>query len=157
MTFTSAALALLKRLEGLRLSAYRDAGGVLTIGYGHTGGVKPDSVLTAHQAEVVLDSDLGRFIPGVEHLIEGAPLPLADAQFSALVIFAFNVGLVAFEGSTARRDVLSGHLDAVPAALALWNKVRDASGVLVVNAGLVHRRQAEIDLWNSARAALPVA
>lgn len=29
---------LIRDFEGLRLSAYRDAVGVLTIGYGHTGG-----------------------------------------------------------------------------------------------------------------------
>lgn len=31
---------LIRDFEGLRLSAYRDAVGVLTIGYGHTKGVR---------------------------------------------------------------------------------------------------------------------
>lgn len=30
-------MALVKKFEGLRLTAYRDSVGVLTIGYGHTG------------------------------------------------------------------------------------------------------------------------
>jgi hypothetical protein len=52
------------------------------------------------------------------------------------------------------RDVLSGHLDAVPAELMRWHFVHDASGVPVVSEGLLRRRMAEADLWNSGPGAM---
>ena len=42
---------LIRDFEGLRLSAYRDAVGVLTIGYGHTKSVRPGQVITRTEAE----------------------------------------------------------------------------------------------------------
>ena len=44
-------IALIKEFEGLRLKAYKCPGGVWTIGYGHTTGVKPGMVITEAQAE----------------------------------------------------------------------------------------------------------
>lgn len=140
-------LQLIEKLEGCKLEAYKDQAGVYTIGYGHTGGVKPSDVWTEDQAAAHLAADLQRFDAGVRKLV--APVDLTDAQFSALVIFAFNVGLTALQGSTALRLLRAGHLEQVPAALSLWNKVHDSSGVPVVNAGLVNRRAAEADLWNT--------
>jgi lysozyme len=149
VTFTSAAHELLKRLEGLRLDAYRDEGGRWTIGYGHVAGAREGLVWTEAQADAALDADLARVTGDVAHLVQRAPAYLSDAQFSALCIFTFNVGTSRFAGSTALRDVLSGHLDAVPAELMRWHYVHDASGVPVTSEGLLRRRMAEADLWNS--------
>lgn len=52
-------LDLIKGFEGLRLRAYRDPAGVWTIGYGHTGGVKPGQVITRARAEELLRADTG--------------------------------------------------------------------------------------------------
>ena len=49
---------LIRDFEGLRLSAYRDAVGVLTIGYGHTGGVRLGQTITHREAELLLSADL---------------------------------------------------------------------------------------------------
>ncbi len=152
MTFTDAARELLQRLEGFRSTAYRDRAGVWTIGFGHTGDVHPGQALTQHQAEVVFDLDVQRFCVGVEHLVRRA-MPLSDEEFSALVLFAFNVGLTAFAGSTALRDLLSGHFDLVPAELKRWVYVHDVSGVPLLAPELVARRNAEIALWKSGASA----
>lgn len=48
----------LQKDEGLRLKAYRCTSGVLTIGYGHTDGVKSKDVITKEQAEALLDADI---------------------------------------------------------------------------------------------------
>ena len=118
-----------------------------TCGYGHVGhDVYPGHPWTQQQAEDALDSDLARFTAGVKQMLSA---PLTDNQFSALVIFAFNVGLIALHGSTALHDIQIGRLEYVPADLALWNKIHDRSGVLVVDAGLVKRRNAEIALWST--------
>ena len=147
MPFTESARALLRRLEGCRLAAYQDQAGVWTIGYGHTVGVKPVDVWTQEQADAALDVDLQRFTLGVQRLVAG--LPLTDNRFSALVIFAYNVGLMALAGSSALRVLRAGNPDDVPDALARWNKIHDRSGVPVVNAGLVARRAAEAQLWST--------
>lgn len=147
MQFTSAARVLLQHLEGCRLTAYQDQAGVWTIGYGHTGGVQQGMQWTQEQADAQLDADLKRFVSGVASFV--APTDLTDNQFSALVIFAFNVGLLAFSGSTALRNIRCGQLEHVVPAMALWNKITDRSGVRVLNPGLVKRRDAEAVLWST--------
>lgn len=149
LKFTNEAKSLLKRLEGCRLVAYADSGGHWTVGFGHTGpDVTPVTVWTQEQAELALDRDLARFIQGVTYLTAAAP-PMTDEQFSALVIFAFNVGMAAFAGSTLLRIVDAGHFDAVPEQLMRWTKVHTPSGRLVVDPVLVRRREAEVRLWRS--------
>ena len=44
-------ITLIKKFEGCRLKAYKDAAGVLTIGYGHTSGVKAKDSITQEEAE----------------------------------------------------------------------------------------------------------
>ena len=146
MTFTG--MELLKSLEGCRLKAYKDQAGVWTIGYGHTGPeVHEGLVWTQEQADQQLDADVLRFIMGVSAATTGEPL--TDNQFSALVIFAFNIGLMAFRGSSALRAVRFGQYKQVPADIEKWNKIHDASGVPVVDPGLVKRRAAEVTLWST--------
>ena len=147
MTFT--AQALLEQLEGLRLTSYPDKAGHWTIGYGHTGPeVVPGLSWTRDHADEALAQDIGIFALGVEALVpEGL---LSDAQFSALVIFAYNVGLAAFRTSRVLRDVIAGQFDSVPAHLMAWDHIHDPhTGALVVDPGLVKRREAEIALWKS--------
>jgi lysozyme len=56
-----AGLALIKRAEGLRLDSYRDAVGIATIGYGHTGpDVRIPMTITPGEAERLLYEDLAR-------------------------------------------------------------------------------------------------
>lgn len=147
MQFTDAARSLLQRLEGCRLDAYQDEAGVWTIGYGHTENVHAGDRWTQEQCDAALDADLAPRIDRVRQLL--GEIQLSDNQFSALVIFAFNVGLIALLGSTALRDIRTEHLADVPADLMRWDKIHDKSGVLVVSPGLVARRTAEIALWNT--------
>jgi len=91
-------LDLVKRSEGLVLTAYRDAVGVWTIGYGHTGAdVKPGLKITQAQAEALLRRDLSRFETAVRGLVK---VPVNTNQFSALVSFTYNVGTGALAQST---------------------------------------------------------
>ncbi len=89
------AAALIAVFEGLRLKAYRDSGGVWTIGIGHTGPeVTPDLVITADQAMEWFAKDQAHLLTTV-----AGKSPLAGA---ALVSFGFNCGV----GSLAK--VLAG-------------------------------------------------
>ena len=57
-----ATVALVKKYEPLSLTAYVSTGGVLTIGWGHTGAdVYTGMTITQAQAETYLRADLQRF------------------------------------------------------------------------------------------------
>ncbi len=149
MKMTDEGLALIKRFEGLRLVAYRDAVGVWTIGYGHTSMagepiVKPDLRITGDEAHAILARDVEAFARGVRELVT---VNISDAQFSALVSFAYNVGLGAFKRSSVLAAVNAQHFDAVPRRFSLWSK---AGGRILP--GLVKRRAAEAALFVSANA-----
>lgn len=100
-------IALIKEFEGLRLKAYKCPGGVWTIGYGHTAGVKPGMVITEAQAEEYLKADLIAF----ERYLNGLGLALNQNQFDALVSFIYNVGTGNFSSSTLLRKVRANPQD----------------------------------------------
>jgi len=138
-------LELIKKSEGLRLTAYPDPGsknGVpWTIGYGSTKGVTKGMKISAEEAEARLRDDLTHAENTVSRLVT---MPLNDNQFGALVSFVFNIGAGAFEQSTLLSVLNQGKYEAVPAQLARWNK-NDGS----VMAGLTKRRAEEAKLWNT--------
>jgi len=143
METSRAGLDLIKSFEGLRLEAYPDpgtGGEPWTIGYGHTGGVKPGEKITKENAEQLLKLDLARFERAVSKLIT---VPLTQNEFDALVSFTFNVGEGALEGSTLRKRLNKGEPKATvfKEELPRWNK--GGSGVME---GLVRRRAAEVEL-----------
>lgn len=132
--------AFIGRHEGLRLSAYRDAAGVWTIGYGHTAAAGPPVpaaglTITAGEAETILARDLVRFEAAVARLVT---VPLSQGEFDALVSFAFNVGDGALARSTLLRKLNAGDPAGAAAEFGRWNK---AGGRVL--AGLTRRRAEE--------------
>lgn len=128
------------------LVAYRDGGGVLTIGYGHTtaaGGMKVTAGLkiTDQQAEALFTQDLAVAERTVERLTSG--VELTDNQFDTLVDFVHNVGPVQFANSTLLKRVQAKRFKEVPGEFMKW--IYD-NGVVVK--GLRNRRKAEVALWN---------
>ena len=136
----AAGMAVIKEAEGFNANAYVDSGGVPTIGYGHTAGVKMGDVCTPEQANDMLLSDLSGAEAAVSDLVK---VTLTDNQFSALVLFVFNVGAGAFGKSTLLRDLNAHDYDSVPAQLRLWVF---ANGKRIK--GLENRRAKEINLWS---------
>lgn len=140
-----------KRLEGRAgkavLKAYRDGGGVPTIGFGHTAGVTMGQTCSEALAEKWFHDDLDIAARAVE---SGVKVPLNDNQFAALVLFVLNVGVAAFRSSTLLRLLNRSQYDAVPAQLMRWCKDRDPhSGKMETVPGLVNRRTAEVGLWST--------
>ena len=132
---------LIKQYEGLRLNAYQDAGGVWTIGYGHTAGVQPGDVITKEEADALFWADVEKFVRGVNRLKQGTRL--TQSQFDAMVSFAYNCGLGALERSTLLKKVKRNPNDPTIAdAFRQWRYVKG-----VENAGLLARRNKEIDLY----------
>jgi len=143
----AAGLALVKESEGLRLVAYRDTGGVWTIGYGHTAGVGASEVITTATAALLLEADLTdaeRAVASWDDAYAAQGISrLTDNQFSALCDFCFNLG------AGALRQLLAHGLDQVPAQLLRWDHGKVA-GQEVELAGLKRRREREAALWGQA-------
>lgn len=141
MTLSDKGIALLKEFEGLRLHEYIDAGGFLSIGYGHLlqNGERYEDGITKEKALDLLEQD----VQDAEFVVDGmVTVPLNQNQFDALVSFAYNVGGDQFAKSTLVRLLNDGMYDEVPYQLTRWNK----SNGKVLKA-LVRRRKAEGDLF----------
>lgn len=133
-------IALIKEFEGLRLTAYKCAAGVWTIGYGHTEGVTGAMIITEETADELLARDLSKFEAGVSELVK---VEINQNQFDALVSFAFNVGLANLAKSTLLRKLNGGRpVGEVQAEFLRWNK---AGGKVLT--GLTKRRNAEAYLF----------
>lgn len=130
----------LKLWEGCKLVAYKDVGGVWTIGYGSTGPhVFPGLIITQAQADAYLDADLARFEQSINSKVK---VSINQNQYDALVSLAYNIGVAGFERSTVLRRLNSGDYDGAADAMLMWNKV---NGKIVK--GLVNRREAERKLF----------
>ena len=81
---------LIKKWEGYRDKAYICAGGVCTIGYGHTQAVEKGTTCTKEQAEQWLIEDIERAEKQVNKYDN--TYHFTDNEYSALVSFAFNIG-----------------------------------------------------------------
>lgn len=131
------AIAFVKAEETLRLKAYKCPKGVLTIGWGHTGGVKEGDTCTKAQADAWIRSDLQSAQTGLAKYIN---VSVSESQFIALLSLAYNMGA-------------QGVVDKCPKMLRALN-AKDYDGAAdefldVTNgglAGLVARRRREADL-----------
>jgi lysozyme len=144
MKINQAGLDLIKSHEGIRLKAYPDpgtGGEPWTIGYGHTGGVHPTDSISKERAEDLLREDLCKFEEGVEHLLF---VDVTDNQFSALVSFAFNVGVHNLAMSTLLKKLNNDDAAGAASEFGKWNK---AAGKVLP--GLTARREAERQLFLS--------
>ncbi len=136
-----AGLDLIRYYEGLRLTAYKDIIGILTIGYGHTGpDVLTGKTITEWEATALLEKDLAKFETGVNRLLTGSSI--SDNSFSALVSFSYNLGLGSLAGSTLLKLVNTNNLDGASQEFLKWCK---AGGKTIP--GLLARRRAERDLF----------
>jgi lysozyme len=147
----------IRREEGLKLYAYKDAVGKLTIGVGHlltvreleTDHIMIDGELVAWrsdglniiQADKLLAQDLES---RDEFICEIVKVHLDQHQFDALSSLTFNIGVHAFMESTLLRYLNEGNYDEVPAQIKRWNK---AKGKVLDD--LAARREREAQLWSS--------
>ena len=139
MHISQKGLDLIKSFEGLRLSAYKDVVGVVTIGYGTTAGVKMGDTITKERAEELLREDVKRFEDQVLRLVK---VPLTQGQLDALVSFTYNLGAANLGNSTLLRLLNAGDYKGAAAQFDRWTK---AGGKELP--GLVKRRAAERALF----------
>lgn len=138
-----AGLELIKSFEGCRLTAYKAVPSeqYYTIGWGHYGAdVTVGMVISQEQADDMLRADLERY-EGYVSSTSYCPITdeLNDNQFSALVSFCYNCG----EGSL--KTLCAGRTEKqISEKMPMYN--RSGGNVL---AGLVRRRAAEVELFNT--------
>lgn len=136
MVVSKNCIDLIKQFEGCRLNAYRDAVGVWTIGYGHTGSdVYASQQITQAKAEELLKNDLVRFENNV--MKYDSKYHWNQNQFDALVSFAFNIGSIDQLTNKGSRTIQE-----IADAMLKYNK---AGGNVLV--GLTRRRKAERELF----------
>lgn len=129
---------LIKKYEGLRLTAYKAVSTekYYTIGYGHYGkGVSKGMQITKETAEKLLQDDIKKAENAVN--IYNPLYSFNQCQYDALVSFAFNVGNIKQLTSNGKRTILQ-----IANALPLYCK----SGGVKLN-GLVKRRNEELTLF----------
>ena len=155
LNLSPSGLAMLKRLEGVRYSAYRDSAGLWTTGVGHL--IRPDEminlcnrVLTPVEVDALLYSDIKNTV----NCVNGSVLVnLAQHQFDALVMFTFNVGTTAFKGSSLLVALNAGKYETAGNKLLDWNKITTkgklGKPVKIVSDGLNARRIRERELFLS--------
>ena len=141
MKISQEGLSLIKKFEGCRLEAYYCSGGVLTIGYGHTGGVKESDTITQEEAEKLLRADVFKF---EEYVEDNVMVELDQGQFDALVAWTFNLGPGNLRESTMLKKLNNADYESVPFEMRRWNK---AGGKTLD--GLIRRRNAEALLFQS--------
>lgn len=98
MKTSERAINAIKIIEGFRSRAYRDAAGVLTIGYGDRIHAAHQNTCTLDEADQWLRDYLSTFIdPGLASLIR---VPVTQGMWDALSSFSYNLGTGALSGST---------------------------------------------------------
>lgn len=153
----AATLTLNASTEQTRLVPYDDARpdyvlkpgdkiiGTLTVARGHTGpDVHIGEAWTMERVLATQISDLATAEDALQAALDEGHVSMTDNQFGATTDFVFNVGVGEFERSTARKLILAGKLDAVPAEFQrfIFSKGKKM-------AGLVARRAKETLLYNT--------
>lgn len=138
---TALATAIAIPAEGLRQFAYKDTGGILTVCYGHTGGVVKGKTYSLDECRSLLSADMNEAISLVEKCHPSLPANVL-AAFSDAV---YNMGPSIACNSTASRLLASGDISGACRQLPRW-VFANVAGVNVKLPGLVKRRNAEMAL-----------
>ncbi len=144
--------------EGFSSRPYRCPSGVLSIGYGHTQGVKPSDCVSKELAFDLLRAD---FHLSLSYLLNKFDLNscMNTNQLYALTDFVFNCGIGTLLRSSAApclkdyhsapRETLFNYDHGIVSCLLKYNKYRK-NGKFIVSPGLQKRRQWEASLFLSS-------
>jgi lysozyme len=144
MTPSQKCIDLIKQFEGCRLQAYPDpktGGDPWTVGWGATGpDIKRGVVWTQEQADGRLAADVAAFGKRIGDALNGHPT--TQAEYDALVSFAYNIGFAKATGSTLWKMHCAGNFAGAAGQFGLW--INKGSPV---EKGLTRRRAAESALY----------
>ena len=151
--------ALLRELEGCSYVPYRDSAGLLSIGIGHlltkselsSGKIRTHGGYYTYKDGPITDATVDALLTqdthtAVQAVCQAVAVPLWQHQFDSLVCFVFNIGSVAFRGSTLVRLLNADDYASVPGQMFRWIY---AGGEIID--GLRIRRGKEVALWKDLR------
>ena len=130
----------IKLKEGFRSVAYNKLDGIWTIGYGHTLGVTQGMTCTRAEADTWFLQDVAK----CEVSVNKQNLTLSQNQFDALVSYAYNIGVGAFERSNLLAMIKSGKPEA---EIRKWWTTHWITVSMEVIPGLVTRRAEEAAMF----------
>lgn len=142
-TLSPQGIAALQKREGFSATPYADHKG-FSIGFGHL--IKPGEALQYVSIAQATDLMMQDVQWAQDAVFSAIAAPITQAQFDALVSFAYNVGAGAFKGSTLVRKINTGDTTAA-AEFSRWIY---ASGQQ--NAALITRRTSERQQFESGTA-----
>ncbi len=130
--------------EGVVLQSYKDSVGVWTIGVGHTAAAgvprpRPGLKITIERAVELFREDIWKYETGVN---EAVYVPLAQAEFDALVSFHFNTGAIARASIT--KHLNAGNRKKAGASFMNWTRAGNNK------TALSKRRKSERAMFESA-------
>lgn len=143
-------LRLIQEFEGSpRLKARLCEGNAWELGWGttfHIDGtpVKEGETCTEADALAMFRNALRIFEDAVRDMVT---VPLNSHQFSALVAFAYNVGIENLRSSTVMRKVNENRMDDAAASFGMWIFATNGQGHKQALRGLLRRRYAEACLF----------
>jgi lysozyme len=141
MKTNQAGIDLIKRFEGCRLSVYKDAVGLNTVGWGHRTNLPVGTHISQPEADTTLLADIAEREQELDDLLT---VELNPNQYSALISFVYNLGIDALSRSTLLRLVNAEEFQLASQEFSKWCR---AGGKVL--SGLVARREKEKDLFLS--------
>lgn len=142
LSLSAAGLISIAGYESFRSVAYQDSGGIYTVGYGTTAGVKPGHTITPEQALKTLGLTVAEFEAEIKKCL-GDDLELYQHEWDAFVSLAYNIGPGAFcKSSIVTKLHMKPRPDYVGACESIKLYVKAGGRVLP---GLVKRRQQEYE------------
>lgn len=152
-TISDKGLALIMQWEGCRLAAYRDSAGIFTVGFGATWypdgrKVQAGDTLTQQEAVDLLHFHANRFAQIVDTLTTDA---ISQDQLDALTCLTFNIGEIAYKGSTLRQRINANPKDVtIRDQFMRWSRSKGRR-----LPGLWMRRHDEADLFMGVKTPVP--
>lgn len=105
--------------EGYREVAYQDSGGVWTICYGETNGVRPGQVRSKAACDAQLQASVNEHSKALVGLPEGLPDVVVLGSMDA----AYNMGVDAFKRSEVYTQLMLRNYDAAGKAMLSWKYI----------------------------------
>ena len=141
MNTDSSGLLFIEQQEGFSPTVTGDTGGKQEVGYGHDllPGESFPSGISQDDAVQLLSQDVSK----CDRAIAALGWDLNQNQWNALADFAYECGIGAL------RQLAAHGMDQVTSQLPRWSHA-SVNGVMTVMPGMVRRRLAEVELWQSA-------
>ena len=142
---------LIRKYEGCKLTAYLCSAGKWTVGWGTT--YHPEKKRPVQEGDTVTQKQanewLQRFVDKLAMEVVGLTKGVGtQGQLDALLSFTYNFGSTKLATSSLLKFHRAGNINLASEEFKKWNKVMK-NGVLVPEAGLIARREAERKMYVS--------